>query len=246
MILSTNLAISQTSSEKIVIDFFPLKVVDTIYSQNQINQINEKDFFYIDENTVNEDLFICSIQREKEIFGEIVPLSFEKTLIRKIKNKWVLYDYESYWGLPDQSLVDNTFYIIRDVSGNSGHHIESGGSWNWGKETIYFLDYKKMTISSEITTSYGYVNNYLENEEDIEKYHKNEEDNLNYISTSIECGIEYAIQNSILIIDPSYCKNETIRNKGKDSEIILKTDTDCVCPPSGEYHYIDGKFLKKH
>lgn len=234
---------SQPTEDEFIIKFYALKVVDTIYNPVEINQINEKHFFYLDENTMNEKLFLCSIQREKEVFGE-KTLLFQQTLVKKIQDVWVLYDYESYWGFPNQGLIDNTFYVITDRSGNSGHNGESGGDWSWGKESIYILDYEKMTISSEIVSSYGYNSNYLESEEDIIRYKNSETDDLVYISTSIECGINYVIQNSVLTISQSYCKNETSRNKGEKTELFQETNINCPCLTNGKYHYIDGIFVK--
>lgn len=235
---------SQTNENRLAIDFYPLMAVDTIYNLIQIDKIEEKHFFYQDENTINPYLFLCSVEREREVFGE-KTLLFQQTLVKKVNDVWVLYDFQDYWGTPEQGLIDNTFYIISNIAGNSGHNRDLGGVWSWGKESIYFLDYKKMTISEELITNYGYENTYLENDEDMKKYLELEqEDDFSFIATSKECGIKYAIENSILTISQSYCKNKTIRNKGEKTELVEKKDTDCDCLPSGKYHYTEGKFLK--
>jgi hypothetical protein len=167
-------------------------------------------------------------------------------LVKKINNFWVLYDYQDYWGIPTQDSTDNRFYIISNTSGDAGRNGESGGGWSWGKNSIYFLDYEKMTISDEITISYGHFSSHLENDEDLEKQEDGEqEENLSFIATSEECGIKYIVQNSVLTISQSYCKNETSRSQGEKTELLEKTNIDCPCLPTGKYHYIDGNFVKK-
>jgi hypothetical protein len=61
---------SQPIEDKTIIEFYPLKVVDTVYHQNQIDKIKEKHFFYQDDNTINPYLFLCSVERERVVFGE--------------------------------------------------------------------------------------------------------------------------------------------------------------------------------
>ena len=243
-IFSSVFVYSQANVDNIAIDFHPLNAVDTIHSPTQIEEIKEKRFFYIDENTMNIDLFLCSVEREREVFGEKILL-FQQTLVKKVNDVWVLYDFQDYWGTPEKGLIDNTFYIISNTVGNSGHNRELGGGWSWGKESIYFLDYKEMTISEELIINYGYESSHLENDEDIKKYVELEqEEDFSFIATSKECVMKYVIENSILTIGQSYCKNETSRNKGEKTELIEKTDIDCPCLSNGEYQYIDGNFAK--
>ncbi|QAA82221.1 hypothetical protein EI546_11030 [Aequorivita sp. H23M31] len=237
-------AYSQTNEDRLAIDFYPLMAIDTIYNLIQIDKIEDKHFFYQDENTINPNLFLCSVEREREVFGE-KTLLFQQTLVKKVNDVWVLYDFQDYWGTPEKGLIDNTFYIISNTVGNSGHNRELGGGWSWGKESICFLDYKKMTISEELIINYGYESSHLENDEDIKKYVELEqEDDCSFIATSEECGMKYVIENSILTISQSYCKNETSRNKGEKTELIEKTDIDCPCLSNGKYQYIDGNFVK--
>lgn len=240
------------------IDFYPLKILDTIYSQKQIDEIKKKHFinsgfkaidFYIDKERIDENLFLCKVERENVFYdyNENIKTGFYWTIIKKEQNFWLMYHYEDYWGMPENALTDNQFYIITNISGNSGHNGSSGGNWTWGNNTAYFLDYKNMSVSEEISTSYEWSKTYIESEEDIEKYKSEHGFSYDYINIfySKKCSMEYAIQNSTLTISNSFCKNEAYRYiKEIIIEQIEEIDTECPCLSDAVYHYIDEKFIK--
>ena len=235
LILSPLFVYAQSPEQKEeIIKFYPLKIVDTIYTQKQIDEIKEKQYFYIDENTINENLFFCMIKRTKKYDRE--REDFYETLVKKEQNIWILYDYDGY-RFTEKGLTDNRFYIITVLSGNGGHNGNSGGgTWSWAETIICFLDFEKMTISEEITNSYIYNDNYyyVESEEDVGEYH------------SIECDLTYTLQDLTLTISESYCKDETYRSiDGTETEQIEEKDTGCPCLSDGIYHYINGVFVKE-
>lgn len=238
-IISIFFGYSQPVSGQDVIDFYPIKAVDTIYSLEELQEIKEKYFFYNDEENKNSDLFLCSIKRESERFGEN-SLSYQKTLIKKFNDFWVVYDFQDYWGSPEKGLMDNTFYILSKTQGNAGSNGEYG-NWSWGMNSIFLFDFKNMSISEEIIIDYGLHQRYLEIEEDNSSKSDDED---SFIITEAECSVQYKVENSKLILSDSFCVNETIREKGSKTELVEKTNDDCSCKTDGEYQYSEGKFVK--
>lgn len=238
-------AYSQNYEEKSVINFYPIKVIDTVYKPDIIEKIKVKDYFYDDETSKNSNLFLCSIKRKHVNFEDQSPTK-QKTLIKKINDFWVMYDFEEYWGIPEKRKVDNTFYVLKTTEGNAGNN-GAHGSWNWGKNSVYFLDFERMTTSEEIIASYGLYKSYLKNEEHIEKDNSSEADkDYTLIITEKECSIQYKIEKLRLVIDEEFCKNETSHKKGDKIEFVERGTKSCPCVNQGNYQYINGNFLREN
>jgi hypothetical protein len=220
------------------IKFEQINPIDTVYSFEELSKRGHLEYNFFKKGGVVDSLILTIENRD------------DGCLAKKINNKWILYDWHN-WNLRPNSWykVDERFYIKNDGWANSGVGSEDSCGlwrWSWEYESFLILDILEMRMSLEemfikFDRSGGYMYDELEGDDYKQKLKscKNTYESFNAdfklknnrLTVSVECsGGDY-------VIDPE--TNEHITTTHNNSHCFEEGYLQ-----AGEYHYINGNFVK--
>jgi hypothetical protein len=201
-----------------------------VWGQEQIlfEPLMKKDTIYSKQLVIEdfEKMFWCSKDSTKYVFesknGEVL-------LVKRGKGFWITFRIDLENSSDVEVSEKEQFLFVSTRWGN-------GGGGRGFTDTKYFtviIDLTLLTISEFLITSSSV---------DSWEYDDRDNDVVNRYYTS-DCDSEISVKNNVMLVNTFHKSHDDLR---EENRIVISYNTDdCECSlSSGEYHYINGNFVK--